>query len=111
MILFITRVMEQLIQMYEFQSLFISRLVLTVYIINITQVLGGNIIGSDVIIVDDFVGKFTNHLIILVLCKHINIHIDTASKLSVLCRRLKRSGAKRVFVCASHGLFSSNSKC
>lgn len=38
----------------------------------------------------------------------INI-VDTATKLSILCRALKKEGAKRVFVCASHGLFSKNS--
>ena len=31
---------------------------------------------------------------------------DTAAQLSVLCRRIKREGAGRVFICASHGLFS-----
>lgn len=49
----------------------------------------GEVRGRDVIIVDDFV--------------------DTATRLSVLCRLLQRQGARRVFVCASHGLFSNNS--
>jgi hypothetical protein len=34
---------------------------------------------------------------------------DTAAQLSVLCRRIKREGAGRVFICASHGLFTGNS--
>lgn len=48
-----------------------------------------NISGADVIIVDDVV--------------------ETATTLSVLCRRLISDGAKRVFVVASHGLFTPNS--
>jgi len=49
----------------------------------------GNVAGADVVIVDDIV--------------------DTAGSLSVLCRRLKKEGARRVYVCASHGLFSEDS--
>ena len=49
----------------------------------------GDISGCDVVIVDEVV--------------------DTAGTLSSLCRQLKRDGAKRIFVCASHGLFSANS--
>jgi len=50
-----------------------------------TQLMG-NVRGADVIIIDDIV--------------------DTAGSLSLLCRQLVKEGAKRVFVCASHGLFS-----
>jgi phosphoribosylpyrophosphate synthetase len=35
--------------------------------------------------------------------------IETAAQLSVLCRRIVREGAGRVFICASHGLFTKNS--
>lgn len=49
----------------------------------------GHVRGADVIIVDDFV--------------------DTAARLSVLCRYLKRGGARRIIICASHGLFTENS--
>jgi len=34
--------------------------------------------------------------------------VDTALSLSTLCRRLRKEGARRVFVCASHGVFSGN---
>lgn len=56
---------------------------------NLEELLGGKVKGADVIIVDDIV--------------------DTAGDLSILCRRLKKEGARRVFVVASHGLFTSNS--
>jgi ribose-phosphate pyrophosphokinase len=46
----------------------------------------GDVRGSDVVIVDDIV--------------------DTGTSLSVLCQRLRKEGARRVFVCASHGIFS-----
>lgn len=46
----------------------------------------GNVQDADVIIVDDIV--------------------DTARSLSILCHRLRKEGARRVFICASHGLFS-----
>lgn len=49
----------------------------------------GNVAGADVIIVDDLV--------------------DTAGTLSILCRRLIKEGANRVYLCASHGLFTKNS--
>ena len=49
----------------------------------------GDVRGCDVIIVDDMV--------------------DTAGTLSILCRRLVKDGARRVYLCASHGLFSKNS--
>ena len=49
----------------------------------------GDVRGCDVIIVDDVV--------------------DTGVSLSTLCRRLRKEGAKRVYVCASHGVFSHNS--
>lgn len=35
--------------------------------------------------------------------------IDSATTLSALCRALKREGAKRIYLCASHGLFSGKS--
>jgi len=35
--------------------------------------------------------------------------VDSAGTLSVLCRRLIKEGAKKVYLCASHGLFSGNS--
>jgi len=49
----------------------------------------GDVKGADVIIVDD-------------IC-------ETGGTLSVLCRRLIKEGAKRVYFCASHGLFTSTS--
>lgn len=49
----------------------------------------GDVTGADVIIVDDIV--------------------DTGGTLSVLCHRLRKEGAKRVFLCASHGIFTKNS--
>lgn len=49
----------------------------------------GSVAGADVIIVDDIV--------------------ETGVTLSVLCQRLKRLGAKRVFLCAPHGLFTKDS--
>lgn len=49
----------------------------------------GDVNGADVVIVDDMV--------------------DTAGSLYTLCGRLKKGGARRVFVCASHGLFSNES--
>ena len=45
--------------------------------------------GADVIIVEDV--------------------IDTYGTLSVLCRRLIKEGARRVYLSASHGVFSENS--
>lgn len=49
----------------------------------------GNVTDKDVIIVDDVV--------------------ETAGTLSVLCRRLIKEGARKVYLCASHGLFTKNS--
>eukprot|EP01041_Mallomonas_annulata_P000148 gene148-249_t len=49
----------------------------------------GNVAGADVIIVDDVV--------------------DSAGTLSILCRRLLKEGARKVYLCASHGLFTGNS--
>jgi ribose-phosphate pyrophosphokinase len=49
----------------------------------------GDVRGADVIIIDDIV--------------------ESGLGLSQLCRRLVRAGAKRIYVCASHGLFSKNS--
>eukprot|EP00595_Chromulina_sp_UTEXLB2642_P000471 CAMPEP_0196761164 /NCGR_PEP_ID=MMETSP1095-20130614/314_1 /TAXON_ID=96789 ORGANISM="Chromulina nebulosa, Strain UTEXLB2642" /NCGR_SAMPLE_ID=MMETSP1095 /ASSEMBLY_ACC=CAM_ASM_000446 /LENGTH=358 /DNA_ID=CAMNT_0042110347 /DNA_START=146 /DNA_END=1222 /DNA_ORIENTATION=- len=49
----------------------------------------GDVKDADVIIVDDF--------------------IDTATSLAILCRLLKKEGARRVFICASHGLFTQTS--
>lgn len=41
---------------------------------------------------------------------HLPTHtVDTAAQLSILCRRIKREGAGRIFICASHGLFTGNS--
>ena len=50
----------------------------------------GDVEGSDVIIVDELV--------------------ETANKLSELCTILKRKGAHRIYLCASHGLFTKDSK-
>ena len=49
----------------------------------------GSVMGADVIIVDEI--------------------LETGVTLSVLCRRLIKEGAKRVFLCSSHGIFSSTS--
>ena len=49
----------------------------------------GNVKGADVIIVDEVV--------------------ETGVTLSVLCRRLIKEGARRVYLCSSHGIFSSSS--
>jgi ribose-phosphate pyrophosphokinase len=49
----------------------------------------GNVSGADVIIVDDVV--------------------DSAGTLSILCRRLLKEGARKIYYCASHGLFTGNS--
>mmetsp|Transcript_20192 Transcript_20192/g.20292 ORF Transcript_20192/g.20292 Transcript_20192/m.20292 type:complete len:391 (-) Transcript_20192:122-1294(-) len=49
----------------------------------------GNVAGADVIIVDDVV--------------------DSGGTLSTLCTRLLREGARKVYLCASHGVFSGNS--
>jgi ribose-phosphate pyrophosphokinase len=54
-----------------------------------TSELLADVKGADVIVIDDIV--------------------DTAGTLSILCRRLRKEGARRVFVCASHGLFFGNS--
>lgn len=53
-----------------------------------TEILG-EVQGSDVVIVDE--------------------QVDTGATLSALCRKLKKEGARRIFICASHGLFSGNS--
>lgn len=55
---------------------------------NQSQLLG-EVRGADVIIIDDIV--------------------DSAGQLSMLCRQLHREGAGRIFICASHGLFTGNS--
>jgi ribose-phosphate pyrophosphokinase len=34
--------------------------------------------------------------------------VDTAGTLSTLARQMSREGASKVYLCASHGLFSSN---
>ena len=49
----------------------------------------GNVHNADVVIVDDI--------------------LETGNTLSVLTRRLVKEGARRVYLCASHGLFSSSS--
>ena len=52
------------------------------------------------------------HTSLLLFCSLTNSSLflsDTAAQLSVLCRRIKREGAGRVFICASHGLFTGNS--
>lgn len=49
----------------------------------------GDVRGADVVIVDDVV--------------------ETAWTLTVLCRRLVKEGARRVFIAAPHGLFSKHS--
>lgn len=49
----------------------------------------GNVVNRDVIIVDSVV--------------------DTAGSLSTLCHMLKKEGAKRIYLCASHGLFTEDS--
>lgn len=49
----------------------------------------GNVAGADVIIVDDVV--------------------DSAGTLSILCNRLRKEGARRVYLTAAHGLFTGNS--
>lgn len=57
---------------------------------DITRLLGADHVkGSDVIIIDDVV--------------------DTGGTLSNICRRLKLEGANKVYVCASHGMFTENS--
>lgn len=48
----------------------------------------GNVSGADVIIVDDMV--------------------DSAGTLSILVRRLLKEGARKVYLCAAHGMFSGN---
>lgn len=53
-----------------------------------TEILG-DVNGSDVVIVDE--------------------QVDTGATLAALCRKLKKEGARRIFICASHGLFSENS--
>ena len=49
----------------------------------------GDVDGADAIIIDDIV--------------------DTAGSLSALCHKLKRNGARKVYLCASHGLFTKES--
>lgn len=49
----------------------------------------GDVKGSDVIIIDDVV--------------------DTGGTLSNICHRLKIEGAKNIYICASHGMFTENS--
>jgi ribose-phosphate pyrophosphokinase len=49
----------------------------------------GNVNGADVVIVDNLV--------------------DTAGSLSILTRRLVKEGARKVYICANHGLFTDNS--
>ncbi|CAN0466432.1 unnamed protein product, partial [Discosporangium mesarthrocarpum] len=44
--------------------------------------------GRDVVIVDEL--------------------IDTGGTLSILPRKLRKAGAKNIYVCSSHGLFNSN---
>ena len=72
----------------------------------------GDVRGADVIIIDDIVGKlcvvrFELFCLprILPVC-FLLVAADTAAQLAVLTRRIKLDGAKRVWVCASHGLFS-----
>ena len=49
----------------------------------------GDVKDSDVIVVDDVV--------------------DTGASLSNICHALRQCGARRVYICASHGMFSANS--
>jgi ribose-phosphate pyrophosphokinase len=49
----------------------------------------GNVKDADVVIVEDLV--------------------NTAAELSILCKRLMKEGARRVFVSGNHGLFTGNS--
>jgi ribose-phosphate pyrophosphokinase len=52
----------------------------------------------------EFVGDVKNADVIIV-----DEILETGKTLSILCQRLKRDGAKRVFLCSSHGIFSSDS--
>ena len=49
----------------------------------------GDVDGCDVIIIDEVV--------------------ETANSLSTLCHKLKKGGAKKIYLCASHGLFTKES--
>ena len=49
----------------------------------------GDVGGCDVIIIDEVV--------------------ETANSLSTLCHQLKKRGAKKIYLCASHGLFTKES--
>jgi phosphoribosylpyrophosphate synthetase len=55
----------------------------------LTNVLYAQVDGADIVIVDDI--------------------IDSATTLSVLAARLHQQGARNIYVCASHGLFTENS--
>lgn len=49
----------------------------------------GNVMGCDVIIIDEVV--------------------ETANSLATLCHQLKKRGAEKIYLCASHGLFTKES--
>ena len=36
--------------------------------------------------------------------------MDTAVSISALCHKVKKLGAEKIYVCASHGLFTGNAK-
>ncbi len=37
------------------------------------------------------------------------IYVDSGFTMSELCRQLKKEGARKIYLCASHGIFSGNS--
>jgi ribose-phosphate pyrophosphokinase len=56
---------------------------------DVTTEILGDVLDADVVIVDE--------------------QVDTGATLAALCHKLKKEGARRIFICASHGLFSGNS--
>lgn len=74
----------------------------------------GNVAGADVIIVDEIVGKLEGSVDVLISCSKrllfsvCHVTADTGTTLTNVCRHLKKEGARRVILCASHGVFSDN---
>jgi ribose-phosphate pyrophosphokinase len=72
--------------------------------------LQGDIKGKDVILIEDYIGKSAlawlffrrTDLRFLVVAG-----LDSTVHLTILCNRLMKEGARRVFICASHGHFDA----
>ena len=61
------------------------------------------------VLVDELKGDSLNESKIKTAQNKVDDILETGNTLSVLTRRLVKEGARRVYLCASHGLFSSSS--